>query len=120
MHVSATPASKLQPHTVTLSRCLTKKVAMSVSPACVDFGPGVTLAESANRVFTITNDGALDVEYTLLADVEVRAQGLVWVFNVLRGLRLFIVVADVEVWLMIKAYRVLRVWVWALLSLTWG
>lgn len=44
---------------------------MSVSPPLVDFGPGVILAESGSRSLTITNSGALDVEYTISVDDEV-------------------------------------------------
>ena len=46
---------------------------MSIVPGpIVDFGPGVILAESGSRSISITNAGALDVEYTILVDDEVR------------------------------------------------
>eukprot|EP00798_Chlamydomonas_sp_ICE-L_P001974 gene1974-33391_t len=43
---------------------------MRLSTPVVDFSPGVTVAESASRMITIKNSGALDVEYTIVADVE--------------------------------------------------
>ena len=52
-------------------RCLTKKAEMSVSMPEVDFGPGVTLAESSSRTLTISNGGALDVEYSVVVGNEV-------------------------------------------------
>ncbi|GAX76218.1 hypothetical protein CEUSTIGMA_g3662.t1 [Chlamydomonas eustigma] len=51
-------------------RCLTKKASMSVSTPSLDFGPGVTLGESLSKTFTLSNDGALDVEYTIMENVE--------------------------------------------------
>ena len=56
-------------------RCVTKKAVMSISPeSTVDFGPGVILAETGSRSVTIANAGALDVEYTILVDDEVRGR----------------------------------------------
>ena len=53
-------------------RCLTKKAALTVSSPLVDYGPGVILAESASRTFTISNGGALDVEYAISLEDPVR------------------------------------------------
>jgi|LauGreSBDMM110SN_4_FD.fasta_scaffold140223_1 hypothetical protein len=49
---------------------------MSVSSAELDFGPGVILAETASRTFTISNSGALDVEYSISVDNEVRLHAI--------------------------------------------
>lgn len=46
-------------------RCLAKRAALSLSAASLDFGPGVTIGESASRSFELRNDGALDVEFRL-------------------------------------------------------
>jgi hypothetical protein len=52
-------------------RCLTKKAVMSISSSVIDFGAGgVTLGESASRTLTITNNGALDVEYRIGGNTE--------------------------------------------------
>jgi hypothetical protein len=57
--------------------CLTRKAKMVISTPLVDFGPGVTLAESASQTFTISNEGALDVEYTISVDDRVSEKS-VW------------------------------------------
>jgi hypothetical protein len=36
----------------------------------VDFGPGVILGETASRAITLSNEGALDVDYLITADVR--------------------------------------------------
>ncbi|GIL93003.1 hypothetical protein Vretifemale_20446 [Volvox reticuliferus] len=46
-------------------RCRTKRAALSVAPAVVDFGGGVTLGDAETRTFVLSNDGALEVEYRL-------------------------------------------------------
>ncbi|EFJ53186.1 hypothetical protein VOLCADRAFT_86216 [Volvox carteri f. nagariensis] len=46
-------------------RCRTKRAELSVAPAAVDFGGGVTLGDSATRTFVLSNEGALEVEYRL-------------------------------------------------------
>ncbi|GLI70333.1 hypothetical protein VaNZ11_015289 [Volvox africanus] len=46
-------------------RCRTKRAALSVTPAAVDFGGGVTLGDTDTRTFVLSNDGALEVEYRL-------------------------------------------------------
>ena len=46
--------------------CYTKKVKLSLSAEVVDFGPApVTLGNSLNRWLKISNDGALDVTYSI-------------------------------------------------------
>lgn len=52
-------------------RCQTKKAVMSVASTQIDFGPGVILAESASRALTISNEGALDVEYSFSVENKV-------------------------------------------------
>ena len=61
-----------QPFPPLSPRCLTKKAALTVSSPLVDYGPGVILAESASRTFTISNGGALDVEYAISLEDPVR------------------------------------------------
>lgn len=46
-------------------RCLTKKADLKLSCSLVDFGPGVTLGESTQKTFTITNSGALALDFSL-------------------------------------------------------
>lgn len=46
-------------------KCLTKKAELKLSSSRLDFGHGVTLGESAQKTFTITNTGALGVEFSL-------------------------------------------------------
>lgn len=48
-------------------RCLTKKAVLQVSTLLVDFGPGITLGQSCSRGITLSNEGALEVEYTIRA-----------------------------------------------------
>lgn len=57
-------------------RCLTKKAKLVLSSNVVDFGPGLTLGENASRTFTITNEGALDVEF--VAQVVAAPPGVAW------------------------------------------
>ncbi|KAF5843498.1 hypothetical protein DUNSADRAFT_14414, partial [Dunaliella salina] len=46
-------------------RCLTKKASLKTSTKAVNFGPGVILGESATRSFSLINEGALEVEFSI-------------------------------------------------------
>lgn len=46
-------------------RCLTKKADLKLSSSRLEFGHGVTLGESAQKTFTITNHGAMGVDFSL-------------------------------------------------------
>jgi hypothetical protein len=49
---------------------LSKKANLSLSTPLVDFGPGVILGESVTKTLTLSNDGALDVDYSIACEVR--------------------------------------------------
>jgi hypothetical protein len=55
-------------------KCLTKKAELKLSSAHLNFGHGVTLGESAQKTFTITNSGALGVEFSLSSTAITQGQ----------------------------------------------